>query len=631
MFGGFVELSWTIYRSEPEIRHFTQGIEMNERLHGWRVWGLRCVLAMASPTAIAIGVTGQVTDSTGKPLAGAMVTVRSASAVATVTRVFSGSDGSYRVPDLGANIYANSVHVSVGKLGYEQQAPEKESSLWVLAPQINAGSARVDFVLKAVTNVAGQVPASAWIHRMGESPLRNDLVNTCTQCHQMPNDQVKKFASTLAQLEVPQREQMWRAMFSVMRMQFYGALQSENAPPVSAETIATAVKPENSFINQQDEDLLAPWLARKFPTRFDDYPLADAKSWSAPLGVNQRTIIRQYPYPAQSFVRETAILDGVLWVDDIARNRIGRLDPANGNYTWYDVPSGGAPAPHTLVPDADGHLWVTLLEAEGKSVARFNPKDGTWRVYDGFPQGVAAHDQSPGTGYVIAFDKAGYSWLTLITHNQVIGFHPETGEVTPAYDLPMPKGGSPFHTGVYGGAMSADGNYWFAQNNGGLGRFNTTTRKVDHYVEFESSTGPHRMVVHPDGTLYVSLIGSGQILAYDTKNLKEIKRIDLPDRAASLYSLIWDPVRNALWSGVANTDRLYKYDIKTGTFAEFPTGIQDLHARIGAVDPQTGDLWVANSPIPTKDPEVRWVFSLHPGDIEPRGNSGAVALVPALR
>ena len=128
----------------------------------------------------------------------------------------------------------------------------------------------------------------------------------------------------------------------------------------------------------------------------------------------------------------------------------------------------------------------------------------------------------------------------------------------------------------------------------------------------------------------MSLIGSGQILAYDTKNLKEIKRIDLPDRAASLYSLIWDPVRNALWTGVANTDRLYKYDIKTGTFAEFPTGIQDLHARIGAVDPQTGDLWIANSPIPTKDPEVRWVFSLHPGDIEPNGKSGAVALAPAL-
>jgi DNA primase len=37
--------------------------------------------------------------------------------------------------------------------------------------------------------------------------------------------------------------------------------------------------------------------------------------------------------------------------------------------------------------------------------------------------------------------------------------------------------------------------------------------------------------------------------------------------------------------------------------------------RIGAVDPRTGRLWIANSPIPSeKDPEVRWVFSLDPGD-----------------
>jgi streptogramin lyase len=603
---------------------------MNKRLRGCRACGLRFALAILSPSAMAIGVAGQVTDHTGQPVAGATITVRSDSAVATITRVFSGADGGYRVPDLGASIYANSVRVSVAKLGYEQQAPEKES-LAALAPPINAGAARVDFVLKGVTNLAGQVPASAWIHSMGESPLRNDLVNTCTQCHQMPNALIKKFAGTLGKLDVAQREQIWRAMFAAMRLQFYGALQSENAPAVSADTLAEAVKPENSFINQQDEDLLAPWLAEKFPTNFEVFPLADAEQWTAPLGVNQRTVIRQYAYPAQSFVRETAMLDGVLWVVDIGRNRIGRLDPATGSYSWHDVPSAGAPAPHTLVPDANGNLWVTLLEPEGKSVARFNPKDGSWRVYDGFPKGVAAHDQSPGTGYVMAFDKAGYSWLTLITHNQVIGFHPETGEVTPAYDLPMAKGGSRFHTGVYGGAMSADGNYWFAQNNGGLGRFNTQTRKVDHFVEFERSTGPHRMIVHPDGTLYVSLIGSGQILAYDTKSLKEIKRIDLPDRAASLYSLIWDPVRNALWSGVANTDRLYKYDIKTGTFAEFPTGIQDLHARIGVVDPQTGDLWIANSPIPTNDPEVRWVFSLHPGDIESNAKTGAVALAPAYR
>ena len=571
-------------------------------------------LAVVQAPAWGLGLVGSVQTPDGKPVAGAMVTVRSASAPAAVTKVFTGTDGRYRVPDLGAQVYLNSLHADAGKLGYEATEPAVQA-LGKTRPEVREGMAQVDFVLTPTDNIAAQVPASAWIHAMGESELRNDLVNVCTQCHQFPNEQVKAFAGNLGALDVAQREQVWRAMFQTMRMKFYGVLQAENADHPEPEAIAALAKPENSFINVEDENLLAPWLAAKFPTDFTTYPAAAAADWRAPMGVNTRTVIRQYPYDAKSFVRETAVVDGRVWVVDIARNRLGTLDAATGAYHWYDVPSAGAPAPHSMVPDDKGNLWVTLLEPAGKAVARLNPMTGEWKIFGGFPQGVVAHDQSPGPGFRIRFDKQGYSWLTLITHNQVIGFNPETGDVTQPYDLPMPDGETPFHISVYGGGMTPDGHYWFAQNNGGLGRFNTETREVDHYVEYERGTGPHRMIVTEDGTLYAGLIGSGRIHAYDTKALKEIKVIDLPDTAASLYSLIWDPVRNALWSGVVNTDRLFKYDIATGKFTEYPTGIKDLHVRIGAVDPDTGALWVASSPIPSEnDPEVRWIFSLDPGD-----------------
>ena len=573
------------------------------------------LLFTAMPVSVmAVEVAGRIVTPDDQPIAGAMITVRSASAAATVTKVFSGKDGHFLVPNLGDNVYVNSIKASVDKLGFKQQSPTQSSLAALKLPQID-GRVTVNFVMEPITNVAHQVPASAWVLQAADHSLLKDIVNTCSQCHQFPNDRVKNFASALASVDESQREAAWRAMFAAMRVQMYGALQAENSIPATAEQIAFIVNAENSFIDQTDEDLLTPWLAKNFTTSFDEYPLADAKAWLGKPGVNEHTVIRQFAYGEHSFVRETAILDGDVWVDDISRNRIGKLDQTNGGYTWYDVPSPGAPAPHTLVPDAHGNLWVTLLEANGKSVVRFTPKTGDWRIYDGFPLGTVAHDQSPGVGYVMAFDKSGYSWLTLITSNKVIGFHPETGEVTPAYDLPLPKDDSPFHVGVYGGALTADGHYWFAQNNGGLGRFNTETREVDHYVEFERATGPHRMIVHPDGTLYISLIGTGQILAYDTTNLKEIKRIDLPDIASGPYSLIWDPVRNALWSGTVNSDRLFKYDIKSDSFTEYPTGIKDLHVRIGAVDPETGDLWIANSPIPSSDKAVRWVFNLHPGDL----------------
>jgi streptogramin lyase len=303
-----------------------------------------------------------------------------------------------------------------------------------------------------------------------------------------------------------------------------------------------------------------------------------------------------------------------VWVCDIARNRLGRLDPATGAYHWHDMPLLGAPAPHTLVPDGAGNIWMTLLGGAGQMAARFTPASGQWRIYDGFPVGHMAHDLSPGPAYRMAFDPRGYGWLTVISHNQVVGFHRDTGEVTDLYDLPLPAGENPIHVSVYGGALSPDGNYWYAQYFGSVGRFNTQTRTVDHEVTLPPGSGPHRMVLDENGLLYVSLIGAGQVLVYDTRGLKQLERITLPDTASAPYDVMYDPARKALWMGTVNNDSLFRYDLKTRRFSEYPLGIANLNLRIVAIDPKTGDLWISNSPIPSNEPDMRRVFVVHPGD-----------------
>ena len=581
--------------------------------HRTSVAALTCFMGIGA--AHALGLTGTIKGEDGKPVAGVMVKVTSASAAAIVTKVFTDAKGEYAVPDLGKNVGVNSMYVETFKLGYEQAQPQAKALATVL-PKISKGMAQVDFVLKPTSNIAAQVPSSAWLASAPDSPEKHHTIVTCSQCHQLPNERMRKLAEGLAGQDEAQREQVWRAVVTSMRTAVYGALQAEHSPTMTPEQLAEVTKPENNFINQRDEDIVAPWLAKYMPASFEQFDVVDkAKFAGVPLGVTKKTLIREFAYDEGSFMRESAAMNGEFWVDDMQRNRVGKVDIQTGTYTWYDVPSPGPVAPHTMGMDGEGNLWVTLLGGTGDMATMFNPKTETWRTYGGFPKNVAAHDFAQEAGYRIGADKNNIVWMTLVSHNKVIGFNRTTGEVTPMYDLPIPDmGGTPEHISVYSGGLTSDKNFWFTQNYGDVGRFNTETRKVDYVLNYRGA-GPHRLVIADNDLIYVAVLGSGQISVIDGKKLKEVKRIDLPDRAAAPYGIIWDKRRNALWLGTVNNDSLFKYDIRSGTFTEYPVGIKDLHMRIVAVDNKSGDLWVASSPIPSNESEMRRVFLYRPGDV----------------
>jgi len=569
---------------------------LSSKLAGIAVFA--CLISAGA--AHALGLTGTVRQDNGQPVAGVMVKVTSASAAAIVTKVFTDAKGEYALPDLGKNVGVNSMYVETFKLGYEQTQPQVKA-LAVLQPKINKGMAQVDFVLKPTSNIATQVPSSAWLALAPESPEKHQTISSCSQCHQLPNERMRKLAEGLAGQDEAQREKVWRAMVASMRTAFYGVLQSEHSQGMTPELLAEASKAENSFLDQKDEDVVAPWLAKYLPTNFEQFDIADkAKFANVPLGVTKKTLVREFSYDEKSFMRESLVLNGEYWVDEIARNRIGKVDIKTGTYKWYDVPSPGAPAPHTMVADSEGNIWVTLLGGTGEMAAVFSPRT----------------DFSQGARYLMGYDKNDIFWMTVISHNKIIGFNRKTGEVTPMYDLPVPDwGGTAFHTGAYGGGMTSDKNFWFAQNNGDFGRFNTETRQVDHVIKYGYGAGPHRMVVADNDLIYLTLIGAGQISVVDAKKLKEVKRIDLPNRGSAPYSIALDTRRNALWVGTVNNDSLFKYDIRSGKFTEYPVGIKDLHMRIISVDNKTGDLWIASSPLPSNESEMRRTFLYRPGDI----------------
>jgi len=588
---------------------FTRGFQV-------AVSGLCGLFALA--TANALVLEGQVTDSSGAPVPGVMVTVISSSAAAEKTKVFTGADGRYHVPDFGKSVHVNSLRIKVSKLGYDQSAPATDV-LTQLLKEEPGEVVEVDFTMKPITNIAHQVPASAWLAKAPDGAATNRTILACTQCHQLPNERVINFAKNLAGLDENQREQSWRAMTSYMRIAFYGVLQAEHAPSLDDLPIATLMDPAHSFINQEDEDMLAPLLAKYLPTNFDHFDVKDASVFtSGKLGVNKRTLIREYPWPETgSFLRETVVVDGDVWSVDIQRNRLAKLNKETGGYTWYDVPLVGASAPHTLVPDAEGNIWITLLGGMGQAAAMFNPKTEAWRFYDGFAAGLAAHDFSAGRNYTMEFDDKGFNWMTIIDRNDLVGFNRDSGEII-TVDLPLAPGetrDNELHACAYGAGMTSDKNVWFAQCFGRFGRFNTKTMEFDHLVDFPETQGPHRFQVGDDDLIYVSLLGSSEVMIYDGKALKEVKRIKMPDSRSALYSLLWDPVRKVIWSGVINNDTIFRIDPVTEEITEYPMGIKDLHIRMMAIDKDNGDIWITNSPLPPEDHETNRLFLFRPGDI----------------
>jgi len=73
--------------------------------------------------------------------------------------------------------------------------------------------------------------------------------------------------------------------------------------------------------------------------------------------------------------------DGSLWVTLYGKGRLAQIDPvANKVLGEYTLPAGPNAGPYAVTVDAAGKVWVNEIESD--SVVRFDPTDGTMRVFN---------------------------------------------------------------------------------------------------------------------------------------------------------------------------------------------------------------------------------------------------------
>lgn len=592
-----------------------------------------CVLAVAvlgmAPPAHAEGdrpsFHGRVSDASGAPVVGAMVSFRTGEPGHAIT-VFSDERGRYRTPALAL---AAPWDVRVRRIGWRD----------LVQPGHAASAEALDLVLERETDpgaVAAQLPANRWyrmvLERIDDADQREELKRQCTFCHQQGNWATRRV----------REPEEWRKLVALMgRMGgMVGRDLREKIPSL--------------FNEVYDPAHAVPRLTRGMgQPGFAPPPPPDVR----------RATIEEWDLGGRASMQHDVVYhrgEDRLYSVDMAQDRLYRLDPAapDGAREAWDIPNeGGLPlggafrskgqvippntnshvGPHSIQVAPDGRLWITL--ASGNRLAGFDPESGTWTIHvldDGFYP------------HTLRFDARGRIWYTIAASNHVGMFDPASGE-SREIRLPARSFGQDLtlrmlpvllwigrHADIralaadtedvttmpvpYGIDVAPDGGIWFSQlNEHRIGRVDPDDFSVE--IVETPFPAPRRLRFDSKGTLWIPSFSKSLVASFDpaTRTFREWP-LEVPDALGETpYALHVDRRDDTVWICGTNSDSLIRFDPRSERFSVFPLPTRVTYTRELDFDRQ-GRVWTSNSNAPAWQIEggVPKVLRLDPG----AGSSG---------
>jgi len=558
------------------------------------------LVALMTTRVMAIQVSGAVYDLQGMPLVQSMVSLTQGPnhQGADVITVFTDDQGRFHFAQALSN---NTMQVTARALGYDQLR---------VATRQQGQDLELTVIMQMTPNYAGAAPASAWL--AGLNPQNKEqLVNSCVGCHQVPAAEVRAYAKQIAAVTGTDpaeiRKQSWTALVKYMNY-------------VSAEEFgrgASSVPPDaNRVYGVGNSEEISSILYTNFTSAMQEL---DKYSFGAPLAVTPDTVIMEYEVPRPNAIRE-ALLGGTppkLWAADVSSNRMFAIDIVTGKQETYSVPFDQPVGPHSMHRARDGSLWITPFFSA--VVSHLDPDKKTWQTWplknsQGKPVGI--HDLSFGYEHELLTDSKGRIWFSDIGNNAVGYLDPKTG-VIENYVAPEIPGRPGRQAALYGLVMTGDRKHlWYSQQGiGSFGSFNIETLKFEQSVVLPSqNTGPRRLSISDKDILYVPLYGAGQLIEYDTRAGKQIGIYDLPDRASAPYSVTWDQKRKVVWIPTSNADVIYRFDPATKKISVLPLPRAGAFLRMLDVEPKTGVLITSYANIVENSKGPRMALLIDPGD-----------------
>ncbi len=273
-----------------------------------------------------------------------------------------------------------------------------------------------------------------------------------------------------------------------------------------------------------------------------------------------KVTIREWDVPTKgAHPHDPAVgADGALWYTGQLANKIGRLDPATGEFKEYPLKVDNS-GPHGLVADREGNIWFTGNFAG--YIGKLDPRTGAVTEYK-------MPDEKAEDPHTAVFDAEGTLWFTVQVGNFVGRLNSKTGKI----EL---KKVQTENARPYGIQINSRGEPFFCEfGTNKLGKIDPKTMAITEFA-LPEGVRPRRLAIAADDSVYFSDFERGHLGRLDPAT-SAVKLWDSPGGAGSApYGIVITP-DGMVWyseSGV-KPNTLIRFDPKTQAFARatIPSG-----------------------------------------------------------
>ncbi|MCC6596529.1 MAG: carboxypeptidase regulatory-like domain-containing protein [Rhodanobacteraceae bacterium] len=522
---------------------------------------------LAAAAAQAGTLRGKVSDTAGRPIDGAIVTLTDARGVGQ--SVYTDKAGAYSLTSRSAGAFDLRVrkryhadHIARVELGGSAQ----RAMPLTLTPLADAKALSEDH------------PSLSHFMRIPfdkdpKAPLsRENFSRDCLTCHQLGN----------AATRMPRPPEGW--LPSVQRMHGYLVNKDEALMKRRSELLAKA---------------------------FDGTPVTsrpvvptDAKLKGARL-LHWRLDGSNVPHDAHVHQKS-----GKVYTVDMFAGKVIETDLASGKSSTYEEPAQGMPpggafgkagvpapygltvprAPHSLSEDSRGLLYLT--DSIGASIGIFNPATKSFQHFDVGSGAVYPH--------TVRVDRQDVVWATMAFSNQVARFDPKTKDMKVLKLPATATEGMSCCQVPYGIDVNPkDGSVWYTKLfSNKIGRIDAKTLQI---TEYDSPvTGPRRQRFDKAGNLWVAGFSDGAIARISVADWKA-KIYKLPVFASgeisAPYSLGVHPKTQEIWVNDTMMDVAWRFLPQTEQFVAYPLPLKGTYTRDFSFTKE-GWACTSNNPIP---------------------------------
>lgn len=490
-------------------------------------------------------VTGLIKDSSGQPVAGALVKVNGTD-TGLGYMVVSQADGSYATPELIPGKYI--VHAIGGTFESNTSEPV----------EVNKGSeVQADRVLdseRVIPPPVIRMTNADYAKLMPEGDAKLKIIATCTRCHGL--DRV-----------VPARKSPPSWQITIDRMTYFLAGRPDLGGAVPEQDKQAILEYVSTHFTRD-----APRVSEPEITHADQYLPAELLT-----GEQARFLAMTFNPPVDvDGINETEFgLDaqGNVWISEVDTPYFGKLDTATLTYTRHELPAGKFERMFgQIAPDPEGRVWlVDNGPSPAMELHRYDPASREVKTYL-----IKAPLRYRAPLNTLRF-LDGNVWGTGNASSRIIKVDPRTGEVT---EYPTPRGAHPF-----GIDIGADQAVWYLTNyNNEIVRLDPATGEQTSYRPATRQAGLRRMGADALGNIWAGAQDANILVKLDSRT-GTVTEYKIPTTAGEPYSVDVDKTRNLVWFSERGADKLGRFDPATETFVEFPLPAAGIEATRILVDP----------------------------------------------